>query len=240
MDAGVYERSNSSYCSHWFCIVKKDMTSLRLVHSLEPLNVVTIQHSGITPFTEHITEQFAGHACGGILDLYVGYDKQALMPSLRDYTTFQTPYSALRLTKLPMGWMNAVPIFHDDVTHILQPEVPKYTIPYINDVPICGPASTYQDDDGAFETIPENSGICHFIWEHFQNVNRIVQRMKYSGGMFSGKKSLVCAREITVVGHVCTPKGCIPDPIKVDKIVNWGPCADLSKVRTFLGMVGVI
>ena len=95
--------------------------------------------------------------------------------SAHDYTTFQTPYGALRLTKLLMGWMNAVPIFHDDVTHILQPEVPKYTIPYIDDVPIRGPASTYQDDDGAFETIPENSGIHRFIWEHFQNVNRIVQ-----------------------------------------------------------------
>ena len=175
MDAGVYEQSNSSYRSRWFCIVKKDTTSLRLVHSLEPLNAVTIQHSGVTPFTEHIAEQFAGRACGGILDLYVGYDERALAPSSRDYTTFQTPYGALRLTKLPMGWTNAVPIFHDDVTHILQPKVPKYTIPYINDVPIRGPTSTYQNDDGAFKTIPENSGIRRFIWEHFQNVNRIVQ-----------------------------------------------------------------
>ena len=49
--------------------------SLRLIHSLKPLNVVTIQHSGVTPFTEHITEQFTGHTCGGILDLYVGYDE---------------------------------------------------------------------------------------------------------------------------------------------------------------------
>ena len=160
--------------------------------------------------------------------------------STRDYTTFQTPYRALRLTKLPMGWTNTAPIFHDDVTHILQPEVPIYTIPYIDDVPIRSPTSTYQDDDGAFKTIPENSGIHRFVWEHFQNVNQIVQRMKYSGGTFPGKKSLVCAREITVVGHVCTPEGHVPDAVKVDKIVNWGPCADLSKVRAFLGTVGVI
>ena len=64
--------------------------------------------------------------------------------------------------------------------------------------------------------------------------------MKYSGGTFSGKKSLVCAREITVVGHVCTPEGRVPDPVKVDKIVNWGPCADLSEVCAFLGTVGVV
>ena len=147
------------------------MTSLHLIHSLELLIMVTIQHSGIMPFTDQTTEQFTGHACGGILDLYVRYNEHTLAVSLHNYTTFQTPYGTLCLTKFPMGWMNMVPIFHDDVTHILQPKVPKYTIPYINDIPIHSPTSTYQNDDGIFETILENSGMCHFIWEHFQNVN---------------------------------------------------------------------
>ena len=40
---------------------------------------------------------------------------------------FQTPYGALQLTMLPMGWTNSVPIFHDDITHILQPEIPHVT-----------------------------------------------------------------------------------------------------------------
>ena len=213
MDASVYERSNSSYCSHWFCIVKKDMTSLHLIRSLEPLNTVTIQHSGITPFTEQIAEQFTGCTCGGILNLYVGYNEHALTLSLRDYMTFQTPYGTLHLTKLPMGWMNIVPIFHNNVTHNLQPKVPKYTIPYIDNIPIHGLVSTCQNDDRVFETIPESNSICCFIWEHFQNVNQIVQHMKYSGGTFSSKKSLVCTCEITVVGFVCTPEGHILDPV---------------------------
>ena len=139
-----------------------------------------------------------------------------------------------------MSWTNAVPVFHDNVMHILQLEVPQFTIPYIDDVPVRGPATTYQNDNRVFETIPENSGICHFVWEHFQNLNHIVQQMKYCGGTFSGKKLLLCAREITVVGHVCTPEGFIPDPTKVDKVANWGPCADLSEVRAFLGTIGVI
>ena len=158
MDTGIYERSNSSYRSRWCCVVKKEADTIRPVHSLEPRNAVTIQHSGVTPFTKQITEQFAGRACSGMLDLYVGYDERALTETSRDYTTFQTPYGALHLTKLPMGWTNVVPTFHDDVTHILQLEVPQYTIPYIDDVPIQGPASTYQATDGTFKTIPENSG----------------------------------------------------------------------------------
>jgi hypothetical protein len=78
LDTGVYEPSNSSYQSRWFCIVKKDGKSLRIVHSLEPLNKVTIKHAGVTPFPNQIGEHFASHACGGMLDLYVRYDERGL------------------------------------------------------------------------------------------------------------------------------------------------------------------
>ncbi|TFK59988.1 hypothetical protein BDN72DRAFT_740985, partial [Pluteus cervinus] len=74
---------------------------------------------------------------------------------------------------------------------------------------------------GGYETIPENPGIRRFVWEHFQNVNRIVQRMKYSGGTFSGYKSTICAAEITVVGHNCTYEGQLPEPRMAQAIENW-------------------
>ena len=63
--------------------------------SLKPLNQVTIKHSGVTPFTDQIGKHFAGHVCGGMLDLYVGYDKRGLSEGLRNLTTFQSPFDAL-------------------------------------------------------------------------------------------------------------------------------------------------
>jgi len=60
INAGVYEPSNSSYRSRWFCVIKKDGKSLRIVHSLEPLNRVTIVHSGLLLATEELTMHFAG------------------------------------------------------------------------------------------------------------------------------------------------------------------------------------
>ena len=134
--AGVYEPSNATYRSKWFPVSKKDGKALRPVHSLEPLNAITIQHSGVTPMPDHLTETFTSRACGGILDLYVGYDNCPLAESSRDMTTFQSPSRLLLLTTLPMGWTNAVPIFHEDVTYVLRDEIPQYTIPYIDDVPV--------------------------------------------------------------------------------------------------------
>ena len=59
-------------------MLKKDGKSLRLVHSLEPMNEVTIAHSGVPPATETLAAQFAGQVCGGMLDLCVKYDEQTL------------------------------------------------------------------------------------------------------------------------------------------------------------------
>ena len=115
----VYKLSNSSYCLRWFCVIKKDGKSLHIVYSLEPLNRVTIVHLGLPPATEELVMHFAERACRGILDLYVGYDELVLTEYLRDLTTFQTPFGALRLVMLLMEWTNSVPIFYDNITYIL-------------------------------------------------------------------------------------------------------------------------
>jgi len=64
---------------------------------------VTIAHSGLLPVTEELAMHFAGRACSGILDLYVGYDERVLAERSRDLTTFQTPFGVLRLVTLPIG-----------------------------------------------------------------------------------------------------------------------------------------
>jgi hypothetical protein len=240
IEAGVYEPSNSSYRSRWFTVAKKDGKSLRIVHSLEPLNAVTIAHSGVPPATDDLISRFAGRACGGMFDLYVGYDERLLAEESRDMTTFQTPYGAFRLRTLPMGWTNSVPIFHEDVTEILKWEIPEFTNPYIDDVPVRGPATRYELPSGGYETIPENNGIRRFVWEHLGNVNRILQRVKYCGGTFSGKKTVVCAESIEVLGHKCDYEGRKPTEDRIGVIMRWNVCHNLTDVRSFLGVTGVL
>jgi len=57
---GVYESSNSSYWSKWFCVLKKDGKSLRIVHDLQPLNAVTIQDLGMPPILEFYADNISG------------------------------------------------------------------------------------------------------------------------------------------------------------------------------------
>ena len=145
----------------------------------------------------------------------------------------------MQLTTLPMGWTNSVPIFHEDVTKILQPKIPHVTQPYINNVPVRRPMSQCIKEDGKAETILENPGIRQFIWEHLQDVNRVVQQMKYCGGTFSGYKSKLCAPEIVVTGHQCTFEGQLPEQDRVIKVTSWGPCKNLTDVHAFVRTIGV-
>ena len=70
--SGMYERSDASYRSRWFCVKKKN-GALRLVHDLQPLNAVTIRNSGVPPIPDQAIESMAGRACYSMLDLFVGY-----------------------------------------------------------------------------------------------------------------------------------------------------------------------
>ncbi|KXN85537.1 hypothetical protein AN958_11164 [Leucoagaricus sp. SymC.cos] len=99
-----------------------------------------------------------------------------------------------------MGWTNSVPIFHNDITEILKEETPEYTMPYIDNIPLRGPPIQYELPDSSYEILEENPGICCFIFEHMNNVNCVLQCMKYTGGTFSGPKTTICIDKITIVG----------------------------------------
>ena len=235
--AGVYEHSDASYRSRWFCVKKKN-GSLRLVHDLQPLNAVTVRNSGVPPLADQLIEAMAGRACYSMLDLFVGYDHRTLDISSRDLTTIQSPIGALRLTCLPQGWTNAVAIFHEDVTFILEPEIPHVAWPFVDDCSIKGPASRYETEDDSYETIPENDGIRKFIWQHLIDVHRILHRLGCAGATVSAKKLFVAVPEVVILGHKCNYEGRVPDDSKIAKVRDWPACKDVTDVRGFLGLAG--
>ena len=97
------------------------------MHSLKPLNAVTIKNAAMLPYTDVVAEDFAGHAIYTTLDLYVSFDQHQLHSNSRDMTTFNTPLGAFQLTVLPMGWTNSPAVLQGDVTHILRPKIPHLT-----------------------------------------------------------------------------------------------------------------
>ena len=237
--AGVYEPSDASYRSRWFCVRKKN-GSLCIVHDLQPLNAVTIRNAAVPPFVDQFVEGMAARSCYSMLDLFVGYDHRVLDVSSRDLTTFQTPLGAYRCTVLPMGSTNAVAIFHGDVTFLLEPEIPNVAKPFLDDIAIRGPTSRYETPEGGYETIPENAGIRRFVWEHLNDVHRVLHRLGHAGATVSGPKLFLAVPEVIILGHKCTYEGRIPDDSKTAKIRTWPACKNATDVRAFLGTTGTM
>ena len=239
IDSGAFEPSNSLYRSRWFTVTKKDGVSLRLVHDLQPLNAVVIRDAAVPPSVEDVAEGYAARGCFAGLDLFVAFDQRPLDNRSRDLTTFQTPKGAFRLTCIPMGYTNSVQIMQGDVAFILQHEIPHLTQPFIDDVAVKGPATRYELLGGGYELHAGNPGIRRFVWEHLQNVHRIIHRMGHAGGTFSGKKLEMCVPEIVIVGHRCTYQGREVVANKLQVILDWPVCASVSDVRAFLGTLGL-
>jgi hypothetical protein len=49
--SGAYEPSNAAYRSRWFCIIKCDGSSLRVIHDLRPFHAITIGDASVPPIT---------------------------------------------------------------------------------------------------------------------------------------------------------------------------------------------
>lgn len=169
ISTGVYKESQSPYCSQWFCVKKKN-SELYIIHDLQKLNKVTMRDSGVPPILDEFVEAHAGRSVYPVLDMYWGFYARIMDPSSRDMTAFQTPIGLLWIISLPMGFINSPAEFQACMMFILQKEIPEVAGVFIVDIPIKGPETCYEMEDGKEETITGNPGIRRFIWEHIQDL----------------------------------------------------------------------
>ena len=233
--AGVYEPSHASYRSRWFCVLKKN-GSLRIVHNLQPLNGVTICEAGVPPILDEFVESFTGRVIFSVLDMFWGFHARMLDPTSHDLTSFMTPLGLLGITTLPMGFTNSPAEFQACMIFILQQEIPEVANVFIDDIPIKGPTTYYKDQDGNPETIPGNKGIRRFVWEHINDLHRILHRIGQAGGTVAHSKMQLCKKEVIILGQKCTSEGRLPEEAKVTKILKWPQLKSVKEVRGFLGL----
>ena len=123
---------------------------------------------------------------------------------------------------------------------ILQDEIPHYSYPFIDDLPVKSVTTQYKNLDGSYETIPDNPGICCFIWEHLQVIHQILQRLENVDVTVSTKKFILTVPDATIVRHKCIFDGHIPHEAKIQKIHDWPECQNLTQVHGFLGVCSVL
>jgi len=221
-------------------MVQKKTGKLRIVHDLQPLNTVTIRDAGMLPIMDNFVEGFAGRQCYTVFNLFWGFDAQKIHPKSQDLTAFSTPLGLLQITSLPTGFTNSPTEFQKCMAMILQDEIPDTVNIFIDDLPFKGPKSQYLDTNRVPEAIPQNPGIHRFIWEHAQDVHRVMHRVVCAGATFAANKAQICLPEVLIIGQRCHTEGRSPDTSKTDKIFSWPPSTTPKEVRQFLGLCGTV
>ena len=143
-------------------------------------------------------------------------------------TAFMTTEGLLRNTRLPQGATNSVAVFVRVMNEILQGLIPKVTMPFMDNIGVKGPYTRYDNK----EALP---GICRYIYEHIQNLDKILERLERAGASI-GPKSQFLKAGILVVGYVCTSEGRSLSTSKVLKILEWPACRNATEGKAFLGV----
>ena len=225
--AGTLEYCHRPYRNQWF-LVKKKSGKYRIVDAAMRYNAVTIRDANMPPNIDEISEEFAGCQITSVIDFFSGYDQVTLHPNSRDITGFMTPLGLLRHTTLVQGATNSVAQFVRVGTKILEDHIPGRARIFIDDVPVFGPRTRY--NEGLV-----SPGIRRFVQEHLTDLDLVLCDIERAGAII-GPKSQFGISGIKFVRFVCTVEGRSPDSEKVIKILDWPACSDATQARAFLGV----
>lgn len=235
IEAGDLEPSFSPYVTRWF-MVQKPNGGLRKVVDASSMNRVTIRDSGVPPNVQDFIQEFIGHATYALADLFSGYDQRALSVRSRDMTTIQTPLGLFRHTKLLQGATNSVAEFQRSVSWVYQPEIPQVIRPFVDDIAMKGPTSTYNN-----ELLNPNYDVRRFVWEHAVALERLLLRTEHAGLAISGTKFTVITPALNILGNIVDAKGVKVSRKALNKIQSWKfPLKSVKELRGFLGTTGAV
>jgi hypothetical protein len=106
----------------------------------------------------------------------------------------------------------------------------------LDDCPVKGPPTRYEQEDGTYETVPGHPNVRRFVFEHAQDVNRVLHRLGHAGASVSAKKIQLGVPEAKIVGQICNYEGRLPDEDRVRKITDWKTPRNTTELRGFLGV----
>lgn len=232
LERGTLERSDGQYRNPYFLVPKVKFptkaSDYRLINNAQRYNAVTERDAYIPSSADEFSERFACRVIYAYFDFFSGYDQILLHTASRDITAFLTAIGLLRQCTLPQGATNSVAVFVRTIMKILGDHYPE-AAPFIDDIGVAGPKSRYNDEE-------VTEGVRRFVFEHAQQVDRVLTDIARADATVSAKKSWWGVSRMRVVGYEVDQNGRYPSKDKVAKILDWIECRTVKEVRQFVGI----
>jgi hypothetical protein len=212
---GVIKPSDSPWSSPLLPVPKKDGMSCICV-DFRALNKLTKSNAYPLPRIDECYCNLAGAKYFTCLDLRSGYWQIQLADDAKEKTTFTCRYGHFQFRVMPFGLTNAPATFQRMMNNILHRYIDRCTMVYLDDIII-------------FSKTEE---------EHIENVLEIVCVLQEHDLILNEKKCTWGSTSILYLGHIASGKGLQPNPEKVEAILKWPACSNISEVCRFLNIAG--
>ena len=104
----------------------------------------------------------------------------------------------------------------DLMNRVFRPYLDKFVVVFIDDILV------YSRDEQ----------------EHEQHLKIVLQTLREKKLYTKLSKCDFWLKKVLFLGHIVSVEGIIVDPTKIEAVVNWKPPRSVTKVRSFLGLVG--
>jgi len=149
------------------------------------------------------------------LDLFAGYHQIMVKAEDQKKTAFICEFGLYEYIRLPFGLTNGPATFQRHLNHVLRSVLYKFVLSYLDDLIIF--SRTFS------EHIEHLSVVAHLIYE--------------AGLRFHPKKCFFAKELIEYLGHIISSMGILPDPRKLQAIIDFPAPMTVKQIQTFLGMV---
>ena len=202
------------YGKHQF--VKKKDGSSRLCIDYRQLNKVTIKNKYPFPKINDLFDQLQGASVFSKIDLRSGYHQLKIIEADIPKTTFRTRHGHYEFLVMPFGLTNAPTIFMDLMNRVFRPYLDKFVIVFIDDILVY---SGNSDD-------------------HEKHLRMVLPTMRDKQLYAKFSKCEFWMDKVAFLGHVVSKEGIFVDSKKIEVLVAWERPTNVTKVRSFLGLVG--
>ena len=205
----------TTWCARMVIVSKKDGRPRRTV-DYQQLNSQCLREPNHTDSPFNAARRIPSRTWKSVLDAVDGYHSVALDEESSKLTTFITPWGRFRYLRFPQGHCSAGDAFNGRVQQILA-EIPRM-VRVVDDVCI------YDDTiEGAF----------WHIWDFLEVCAK-------NGIVINESKLQFCQEHVDFAGLSVTSQGVQPSTKITNAIRNFPPPTDLSKARSFFGLVNQV
>lgn len=210
---GVIQPSNSPWASPVVLVTKKD-GSIRFCVDYRRLNKITRKDVYPLPRIDDALDCLQGAEYFSSLDLRSGYWQVPMADNDRSKTAFITPDGLYEFNVMPFGLCNAPATFERLMDTVLRGLKWQTCLCYLDDIVV------FSADFSS----------------HLLRLKDVLTCLAGAGLQLNLKKCHFAARKLTILGHVVSKDGILPDPTKLRAVAEFPKPTSLKQLRSFIGL----